>query len=302
MIQFTPLLPATALMELAYRSGSKSFRELLIRTVSRLAYLQSSEKRLQNRAAIRYHCRDLLSSDELTRKVQGTFSNFWRDILECAYFEKEVDRFRTIPVIGLDQMGAALQKGRGCILWESNNFGRRNLGKKVLAFRGYKVDQVHLEQHFLALGRRGDMTAWEKKIAQRLDYFERKFVRAIHTIPLDGSFAYVRTLSKVLATNGIVCSAADGGQGKRHVEVDYLGRQMKIATGMLSLAKLSGAPILSLFCYRHENGRIIVELRRIPYPSTSRGFEVASQTLANQLQELVLRFPDQYTKWPAPPT
>jgi lauroyl/myristoyl acyltransferase len=81
-----------------------------------------------------------------------------------------------------------------------------------------------------------------------------RFVESIIWLRQRDSLAFTRPLLHVLKRNGVICSTADGSRGQRLALVQHLGRRRAFATGMVSLAKVSGATLLPLFCVQDDDG------------------------------------------------
>jgi lauroyl/myristoyl acyltransferase len=124
-----------------------------------------------------------------------------------------------------------------------------------------------------------------------LDRLERQFVAEIIYLPRDDSLAFTRRLVQVLQADQALCVSGEGQIGQKRVVLSFLGRERAFATGMVSLAKLTGAPILPLFCWRDETGetRVVVE----PPLDLNTGIKA----YAALLEAYVTRYPEQYRGW-----
>lgn len=290
------LLIGVALLWLIDRLNSAWLREVVIVSASGLAYRLSKEKRRANHRFMEIHA----PGEEVSEMVRNTFRVFWRDVFETVGPPIKPGE---IEVSGLDRLDAALGKGRGCILLETNRFGRRNLAKQVLHARGYRLEQIHADSHLYGLKMLGRSSA---RLAARLkpclDHLERNFIAKVHEIPAAGSLAYTRRLSSSLAQNHIVCSAGDGHIGEKLVELQFLGGKNRLPTGIISLARISGAEILPLFCYEQSGGKYLVEIG----PALTKaelGFPIPEKVLAEYLRLLedrVRRHPSQYFRGETP--
>jgi len=89
-------------------------------------------------------------------------------------------------------------------------------------------------------------------------YFEKRakqFVAEIIYLPHSDSLAFARILLSRLQQNAIVCIAGDGKNGRKLLPLKFLGATELFATGMVSLAKASGASIVPMFCLEEPNSQ-----------------------------------------------
>ncbi len=207
---------------------------------------------------------------------------------------------------GLDHLRTARAAGNGVVLWESGYFGRRNLPKQVLRRHGFHVVQVHDASH--RAGFAGDPDAGWVRDALVLTYFEareREFTAEIIHLPRPEPLAAIRTILGALRQNAIVCITADVAQGHRLVSLPMLGATAAFATGMVSVGRTAGAPLLPLFCVREPDGRFRVVIEPpIPVARASDGSDDAAapslRAYAALLASYIRRYPEQYRNWHFP--
>ena len=104
-----------------------------------------------------------------------------------------------------------------------------------------------------------------------------------------------------LRDNGILCISADGTRGKKFISIPFLGNSFSFPTGIVSLAKFTGSPILPLFCFDAEDGRTCLVIRPAVQISPDWQREAASENGIRQfitlLEFYVRKYPEQYRKW-----
>ena len=90
---------------------------------------------------------------------------------------------------------------------------------------------------------------------------EKPFLAEIIYLPSSDSLVFTRILLDRLKQNAILCIPGDGRSGKKLLPMRFLGRTRLFSTGMVSLAKISGAAILPIFCIQEKNGKtnLIIE-------------------------------------------
>ena len=112
------------------------------------------------------------------------------------------------------------------------------------------------------------------------------------------ALAFTRQLADRLAENNLVVISGDGQGGQRHIERAFLGRVRRFAVGGISLARLTGAPILPLFCYERADGNIesVVE-PPLEIPEGPLAADAAMGAFAQQLERWICLYPGQYRNW-----
>jgi KDO2-lipid IV(A) lauroyltransferase len=104
-----------------------------------------------------------------------------------------------------------------------------------------------------------------------------------------------------LKQNGIICISADARRGHKFIAVPFLGHTNFFPTAMVSLAKLTGAAILPLFCIQESGDtvRLIIE-SPIPIETDSDRERCLEQTIiryASLLESYIKKYPEQYRNW-----
>jgi KDO2-lipid IV(A) lauroyltransferase len=236
----------------------------------------------------------------ITRRV---FYENWREILSWA--DREVENATTVAAVeveGFEHLRRALDAGHGAILWESNGFGRRLLIKRVLSARGVEIHQVHGPTNLGGFLLSENPSLVGRVVARRFfDNCEKELVKDIVYIPHSSSLAFARSLIDRLRGASVVSVSGDGEFGRRRVVCEFLSGVVSFATGAVSLARLSGAPLLPVFCFQARDGRTrLVFEPPIPVPrSESRegGVERSLGQYAKLLESHVRRYPQQYRNW-----
>ncbi len=290
------LLGVMALIGVADRAGSPALSRLFAR-IAGLTSWWLSRRRRQGRAQQVARILDLDES-ETRRIVKNCFYQFWDGVflLRCHW------RLRStsceVQLRGLENLQKALAKGKGAILWESHSFGMRVLAKRILHASGLSITQLHGRNHLEGFH---NSKSWvmRKIIYPFVEQRERAFVKEIIYLT-PSEFSFNRTLLERLKGNGILCVAADGRQGHRFVSVEYLGTRQLFSSGMVSLARLSGASLLPMFCIQDETEKptLIIEppidvgIERNAHESVSRYVRL--------LEGYIRRYPEQF-RWHGAP-
>jgi lauroyl/myristoyl acyltransferase len=296
------LLSVVGLVEAARRLGSPWLVERLAHGLAGLAQRLSGTKRRRMERSLT-HLFGPLDEHERARIVHGGFFTFWDDTLALVPWRAAAGPEPTVE--GLPHLHAALAAGKGAVLWESGFFGRRNIAKQALRRHGVGIRQVHDETH--RGGFAGDPHAGWLRDRVVLPYFtarEREFTDDVILLARSRSLAFIRTLQTALQRNQVVCITADVALGERVLTLPLLGEPKRFATGMVNLARQSGAALLPLFCVRERDGRIRVIVEpAIPVPSTGgrdARIEAPLRHYAALLESYLRRYPDQYKSWHFP--
>ena len=177
-----------------------------------------------------------LLADKLLRNVG--YSIF--EIL-CTPFFEEAHLKRICKINGLENLDLALAKRRGAIMI-SMHTGNYELIATALAARGYGLASVLKADPADPLF---------KIISPSRAY---KGIKIINVLKEN---MYRETL-KALARNRTVCLLADTGALEgRHEMLPFLGKKVPVATGWLTLARRSGAPVVPVIS-RREGKKLII--------------------------------------------
>lgn len=273
---------------------------MLARALAAAAYLVSHRKRalIQARLARVFgECPDFTARQTLIRRI---FFEFWDEMLSWSRIDRDPTAHAVIH--GMEHVKDALSRGRGVILWESNGFGKRVLAKATLHAYGINVTQLHTFTHLGGIGDGAESSSWTLRHIIH-PYFARRELAVVGEIlylQQGTSLAFTRTLLDRLAHNAVLCIAAEGHVGHRHITIPFLGQPRAFATGVLSLSQLSGAPLLPLFCLPRANGGLALEIEP---PVTSPPAPRQEQQLArlsyyvDLLETRIRAHPEWYRRW-----
>ena len=244
-----------------------------------------------------------LSEHRRREVVKGNFYEFWKEVFSLSVNNVDKAAFRGAEIRGLEHLQAALSKGNGVILWESSSFGRRNLAKQILHENGVSIDQVHTEHHIGGFSGGRNSPTWVRRhiIKSLFEKYEKEFVREIIYLPDSDSLVFTRLLMDRLKQNGIVCITADVAYGQKVIPLKFLGHTKLFATGMVSLASISDAPILPMFCMRWSSGcpNLIIECPINIERNADREsrLEKSIAEYVGLLESYARKYPENYRAW-----
>lgn len=289
-------------IQLANKIGSPLLKERIVEAIAFAANRFSKNKRRQMESNLCRAFADRFNHEQRQKVIEGAFYEFWRNMFSLLPSRAEKGALGAIEVKGLDHLHAALKKGKGVILWESNGFGSRVVAKQVLRTRGYFIHQVHGQNNLGGFLVNDSTASWVRRwIKRTFNRWESEFISEIIDLPETNSFAFTRILARILSDNAILCISADGKTGHNFVRLHFLGRTESFATGIVSLSMVSGASILPMFCVRGRNLQITVVIERpIDIQANTdrqRRFEDGIGQYMNLLQAYICRYPEQYRNW-----
>lgn len=269
--------------------------EILRKRIGDLDYLV---RRGRRRVVIRSMAQALPEkcASEIQALARRCFERRWLD--REIYWLRLADRV-PVTIRGLDHLRAALNRKKGAILWESP-LGFRILGTRALVEQGFPITQVHGPAHG-----GGPSVAGQRFFRRIHRTAEARLLPDVVRIQ-EASTSYVDALMKRLRENAIVCMAGFGPMGSRFVPLDFLGVRQYFATGIISLALVSGAALIPVFCYRESDGVQHLSLEQpVPLPSGRNRQELYTEALeshSRMLADYVKRYPSQWSRWHAPLT
>jgi KDO2-lipid IV(A) lauroyltransferase len=274
--------------------GSAAVHARALRTLGDLGHRVRRERRRRIAARLAAVLGAGTPPAEIARLTREVFRQGWLDneafclhalAHSAAWRRAACARLR---VEGLDALQAALARGRGAILWECT-LGQRVLAKVALIDRGFPLCQVHGPAH-------GGSPTWmgrhvlrplQRRAAARL------FVEIVDI--QEESVAYLRRVTARLRGNGIVCIPALGYAGQRFASLPFLGAPARMATGVVTLARTTGAALIPIFCFVDRGAPRLV--LGGPLDPTGDGGLSAAAEYAGRLEALVRAHPEQWPGW-----
>jgi lauroyl/myristoyl acyltransferase len=277
-------------------------RRLMVRAAAFGAYWISGRKRRLTWCAIDAAFGEELSTVQKRNIAQGAFYQFWGETFWMAPSPAELEQVVRVPLRGEEHLRAALSRGRGAILMETNSFGGRFLARRVLHARGYALHQVHGEKHLGSGFDPGPRWNWAARWFRRFcEACEMECLAEMIYLPKSDSLAFTRVLLDRLKRNCAICISGDGKYSHRLIGLPFLGGEETFSTGMISLARASGAPLLPLFCVSRGSAEIEVIIEAAIDVESSAGREASLIAgvgqFANLLERYCREYPEQFYAW-----
>jgi lauroyl/myristoyl acyltransferase len=197
-----------------------------------------------------------------------------------------------LDLSGREELHSALAAGRGAILWIAPFVWAPLIARVGLHRAGFAVS--HLSRPTHGFGASPFAVTHLNPIWTRVE--ERFLARRVVMEP-GAESAALRFLHRLLGEGAIV-SISVGTQGAQVASVAFLGTELRLATGAVTLAASSGAPVLPVFTGRETNGRfrvIIDEPIHLPTRADRQTLRQATVlAYADRLEPWVRRWPGQW--------
>jgi lauroyl/myristoyl acyltransferase len=282
------LFTIIVLMQVVVRSRSARLRDTLAQVAGNAAYYGSRKKRKRMEENLAAILGEDTNAGRTVRIVRESFSTFWLDLFRLALPEQNLSH---VDICGLEHISGALGNGHGAILMENSLFGQRHLAKQILCAHGISLHQVHEATHLGGLSAPGETQMRTRLIRPYLEKCERQFVDEIIYLREDNSLAFTRRLVGVLEKNQVLCMSGEGQFSARPILLPFLGSPRKFATGAISLAKMTGASVLPLYCWHDAANHWQLRIERPLLVQTGM------RPYVEQLETYVRSTPEQYRGW-----
>ncbi|HEV7299522.1 MAG TPA: lysophospholipid acyltransferase family protein [Tepidisphaeraceae bacterium] len=254
----------------------------------RLAILFCRPLRDATRAnALRIFGKRLSRSEQsgFTRGVVANFYDFVADAGRSAQQTRQSLASRIERVIGEPAYLAQRQRKRGAVLVTAH-MGAFEVG--LAALRGVESN-VHV------VFKRDPFPSFE-----RLRAAVRQLL-GVHEAPIDDGWPSLVRLRDALLADGVVVMQGDRAMpGQRSQVVPLLHGSVRLPTGPVKLAQLTGSPIVPVFVVRTAGGRYEVHLCEaieVESPDAVAGgdpVDVALRALANRIETFIAKYPQQW--------
>jgi phosphatidylinositol dimannoside acyltransferase len=203
----------------------------------------------------------LVLGDELSAAAAQQVTREWFRLCSCE--PVDVSRLRhgarplrrLVEIRGREHLEAALAAGKGAILC-SGHFGSCASGFSVLHASGFPVTSIgRWWYNYEARVSPAQRWFWDRVYARPV----RRHRQRPHIEPWPGRFEVAALAAAALRANEVVVISIDtpplDSERARAVEVPFLGRRAGLVPGAVTLAQVTGAPLLMGFLYRAADHR-----------------------------------------------
>ena len=231
-------LPASLAYRVACRHGDWSFRYW-------------AQKRSETVRNLRQVLGDELSLEEAERLTRELFRFRSCDLIDVMRLRGRAESLgRLVEIRGREHLDTALAEGKGAILC-SAHFGSYQSAFSLLHASGFPLTTIGRWWWNYAPGlSTAERRLWDLAYARRvLRHRQRPSIE-----PWPGRVQVAVQAAAALRANEVVTICSDaaplGADRARSVEVPFLGQQARLLPGVVTLARLTGAPVLMVFVHR----------------------------------------------------
>jgi len=190
-----------------------------------------------------------------------------------------------VELRNLDRLDAALDRGRGAVISTGHVTGMHTF-LIALGVLGYAPHPIRLRS-----------AERKRRLARRIHQrsnrrLERLGVSILWMEP--GAFGVGVQALRALGRNAVLFSPIDVSKSQDNVVVEFFGTPAEFPRGLALLAKTADAPLIDVFVFRSEAGRLVAEIGE-PY-SVVDGDD-AVQHSARRLEEQVRQHPADWQPW-----
>jgi lauroyl/myristoyl acyltransferase len=253
------------------------------------------------RAELARNLQELLG-DELSSDAAQQLARDWFRFTSCEAIDVMQLRHRARPlrrlveIRGREHLDAALARGKGAVLC-SAHFGSYNSCYSLLGASGFPVTTIGRWQHNYTTGMSSaERRFWDLVYARRL----RRHRHRPNIEPWAGRVQVAAQAAAILRANEVLTIAIDAppldSELGRTVEVPFLGRQARSLPGAITLAQLTGAPLLMCFMYRAADYRHQVLEISAPVPAEGDTTTAFARCVA-EVSTAIRRSPAHWNYW-----
>jgi lauroyl/myristoyl acyltransferase len=157
---------------------------------------------------------------------------------------------RLVEIRGREHLEAALAAGKGAILC-SGHFGSYSAGFSALHASGFPVTVIGRPSHAHAIERSAFARWFWDRVYTRPTW---RYRQRPNIQPRPDRFNVAALAATVLRANEVVTISIDAppldNDQARAIDVPFLGRRARLVPGVVTLAQLTGAPVLMAFLRR----------------------------------------------------
>ena len=257
-------LPASLAYRIACWRGDSCFR-------------YRAEKRAEIVRNLRQVLGDEIGPEEAERLAREFFRMTSCEVIDVMRLRGQARSLgRLVEIRGREHLDAALAAGKGAIVCTAH-FGSCNSAFSLLHASGFPLTSIgRSPANHTPEMRSAERRLWEFAYIRRL----RRHRQRPNIEPLPGRLQVAAQAAVALRANEVVTISSDApplnADLARAVEVPFLGRQARLLPGVVTFARLTGAPVLMVFMHRLADYRHQVLEISPPVPvegDTVRAFE-----------------------------
>ena len=192
-------------------------------------------------------------ADRLTREIFRYRSCDIMDLMRVCGRARSLARL--VDVRGREHLQAALAGGKGAILCTAH-YGSHQNAFSVVNASGYPVTTIgRWDWKYDTTVSPAEQRFWNLAYSRRVIRHRRR----PHLEPWPGRLQIAVQAAAALRENELVTICSDAGplaaEQARSLEMPFLGKKARLLPGVVSIAKLTGAPVLMAFIHRSADYR-----------------------------------------------
>jgi len=248
----------------------------------------------------------LVLGDELSPAQAQQLAREWYRLCSCEAVDVKRLRHgarplrRLVEIRGREHLEAALAAGKGAILC-TGHFGSLNSGLSMLHTSGFPITSIGRWWYNYTAGISHAVSSAERRFWDR--FYARPVTRhrqRPNIEPWPGRVEVAALAAAALRANEVVVIAIDAprldSDRARTVEVPFLGRRAGLLPGAVTLAQVTGAPLLMGFLYRAADYRHQVWEISAPIPVEGET-ATAFGRCAAEVSAAIRRSPAHWESW-----
>ena len=171
---------------------------------------------------------------------------------------------RLVDIRGLEHLEAALAAGKGAVICDAH-FGSIYSCASLLGTRGVPITAVGNTRSNPIMSLIERLPFWRESLEKRAP----RHLRRPNIEPRRGQVEAAIRMAEILRANEVICIAIDvpvAPEDRAHaIPVDFLGRQILLLPGGVSIAQLTGSPVLVAVARRSADWQHqVLELSPVP--------------------------------------
>ncbi len=173
----------------------------------------------------------------------AVFHNFSRTITDFLTLNPDLpdELDGRCEIVGIENLDAALEKGRGAILFSAHQ-GPWEVSGAFLSSKGYRINTI----------------AREHPSRQVTEFFSQR--RRAWGMQVYSTGEGVGKLIEALRRGDMVVLLIDRRFSTKGMPLDFLGRRVLLPQGHVTISKRTGAPLLPSFCFYEDSGSIKIDI------------------------------------------
>jgi len=240
---------------------------------------------------------DQVSEEEAQRLARENFRYRACEIMDLMRLRGSARSLtKLVEIRGREHLEAALAGGKGAILC-TGHFGSHQNAFSVINASGYPVTTIgRWDWKYDTTVSSAEGRFWDFAYSRRVIRHRRR----PHLEPWPGRFQVAVQAAAALRDNELVTICSDAGplaaEQARSLEMPFLGQKARLLPGVVSIAKLTGAPVLMVFIHRSADYRH--QTLEISPPVSMQGDTVtAFERVVTAIDAAIQRNPASWNLW-----